>query len=322
MKDKRIWGFKRRAEEDNFITAGACRLILRIASWRYCTKHHPADSEFALSWRDIAAWYDFEGPEAIKDEHTIYRWMRELVLNHYLFYNGRKGCPPKSCYRLDLDFVPQPLTLFDWAAEQANHIVRAHTPNREKVHELNREKVHESTRVQTGKSIRGKNRAPHIGYSLREEMVQRPKGRNGGAIAPEDGKNGGEIDARSARKDDSGEGVGSLRSKENGEAQIVSASALKATGSLASEYLPESQDSSATAPDSTSLRCVPPDDASLRMSETKLENCPEILDASDVERLARAGVKLPKEVAKKFKRVLIPILREKISARAHRSNRR
>src|SRR5437879_1178477 len=109
MKDKRIWAFKRRAEEDNLITAGACRLILRISSWRYCTKHHPADAEFSLSWRHIAAWYDNEGPEVIKNKRTIYGWLREAVLNRYLHYNGRKGCPGQSCYRLDLDYNPEPL---------------------------------------------------------------------------------------------------------------------------------------------------------------------------------------------------------------------
>ena len=159
MKDKRIWPFKRRAEEDNLITAGACRLILRLASWRYCTRHHPADAEFSLSWRHMAAWYDNEGPEVIKNKRTIYRWLRELVHNRYLHYNGRKGCPAQSCYRLDLDHKPEALTLFNWAAEKASEIVILEA-------QKNAPTVVRKTARQDGH----KTPPPILRYSLWEEM--------------------------------------------------------------------------------------------------------------------------------------------------------
>jgi hypothetical protein len=173
MRDKRIWEFKRRAEEDNLITAGCCRLLLRLASWRYCTRHHPADSEFSLSWRDMAAWYDNEGPEAVKNERTIYKWMREAVLNRYLFYNGRKGCPAQSCYRLDLDHKPERLTLFDWAATRASQVAQKNTELvREKTTELVREKNAQPVARKTTEPVAQKSAAPINRYSLREEMYK------------------------------------------------------------------------------------------------------------------------------------------------------
>lgn len=203
MKDARIWPFKRRAEEDNLITAGACRLILRLASWRYCTKHHPADAEFSLSWRHMAAWYDNEGPETIKNEKTIRRWLRELVLNKYLHYNGRKGCPAQSCFRLDLEYQPEPLTLFNWGAEQASQVVTV-SPKMgalvsPKIGAQVRQKTGGPVHQKSGEPVRPKIRAPQYRYSLREEMY------------PERKKLSGAQRRRLKRKNQ----VGSLRSKES-----------------------------------------------------------------------------------------------------------
>ena len=170
MKDKRIWPFKRRAEEDNLITAGACRLLLRIASWRYCTKHHPADAEFSLSRRHMAAWYDYDGPETIKNRKTIYDWIRELVRNRYLFYNGRKGCPAQSCYKLDLDYKPEPMTLFNWGAEQASQIVSIAPPVDRKTGQLDDQETGQLDGRKNGKQVGRKIRPPKYSYSLREEM--------------------------------------------------------------------------------------------------------------------------------------------------------
>jgi hypothetical protein len=193
MKDKRIWSFKRRAEEDNLISAGACRLILRIASWRYCTKHHPADSEFALSWRDMASWYDLNGPETIRNKQTVYNWLNELVLHRYLFPNELKGSPPKRCYRLDLNYQPSRLALFDWAAENGREVYR---PIGGKINQLIGGKINQL--------IGGKIPPPHNRYSFQEEML-RPKGKkSSGAHARRQEKGGGNNQGslRSRRKVD------------------------------------------------------------------------------------------------------------------------
>ncbi|HMP83238.1 MAG TPA: hypothetical protein PKA41_11105 [Verrucomicrobiota bacterium] len=165
MKDKRIWDFKRRVEEDNLISAATCRMLLRIASWRYCTKNHPADAEFGLSAPEIASWYDYDSPEAIKDPETIYAWIRQAVFNRYMIYCGKKGCPGKSCYRLDLDYKPEPLTLFNWAADQGS-MVTGKTPALV---------TGKTPALVTGKTRRQdakKNPPPIIKYSLREEMYK------------------------------------------------------------------------------------------------------------------------------------------------------
>ncbi len=182
MKDKRVWPFKRRAEEDNLISAGCCRMILRMASWRYCTKYHPADSEFSLSWRHIAAWYDNDGPETVRNRMTIYGWIREAVFNRYLVYCGKKGCPAQSCYRLELSYAPEPLTLFNWGAERAQEIVSVAQKTKQLVAQKTKQLVAQKTKqLVVGKieqPVARKNRPPINKYFPSGRNGTKPKGRN------------------------------------------------------------------------------------------------------------------------------------------------
>jgi hypothetical protein len=321
MKDKRIWEFKRRAEEDNLITAGACRLILRIASWRYCTKHHPADSEFSLSWRSMAAWYDNDGPERVKRKETIYGWMRELVMARYLHYNGRKGCPAQACYRLDLDHKPERLTLFDWAAERGDQVVKKSLvrdagsgvavggKNRQleagKNRQLDGEKKQPLEDGKNRQPVGGKNRAPINRYSLREEMI-RPKGRNGGAAR------------RQLRKNDL---AGSLRSSE-GEAGLTHGSGKVASTVPAKKESP-SEDRATLRSDLSAdgraggssppgrERKLPPSPAGLTREQRHSVSlhtaklCLETgahhhLGIDHVAALVREGIEVPPDVLRKF----------------------
>ncbi len=307
MKDKRIWEFKRRAEEDNLITAGACRLILRIASWRYCTRHHPADGEFSLTWRDMAAWYDHEGPEAIANEKTIYRWVRELVTNKYLFYNGVKGCPAQSCYRLDLEYKPECLWLFDWAAEHANKIVPKAPLDTPKKGELDTPKKGESVLRKIGETVRPKIRAPKYSYSLREEMKY-PKGKK--------------LEPRVARKGNNRKvGLSSLRSGETPPLSLCDGQEV-ATWSPSKQS--HAQDSALSSPDNTSGACrtggskppgrsrkTPASPSASNLAKTSLyaargyvtQGAVYLMEQRHVEALIEAGDKVPAEVREKFSKL-------------------
>lgn len=208
MKDSRIFPLKLRAERDNLITAGACRLFQRLASWRYRVKDAPADAEWSLSWRDMAGCFG-AGPEKIKRPETIYAWLRELVLHRYLFYCGIHGCPGRSCYRIQFYF-PERETLFEWVASRSprhTQLVVIEGILQDSVSGKNRQLVGGKNRQLVG----GKNRAPIYSYSLREEMYN-PEGRNSRPASPAQADEGGSNGSlRSNEK--AGEETGSLRSK-------------------------------------------------------------------------------------------------------------
>jgi hypothetical protein len=206
MKDSRIFAIKLRAEKDNLITAGACRLFLRIATWRYCIKDAPADATFALSWADVARWYGANEPESVRNKRTVYGWMRELIHNRYLHYNGLKGCPAKSCYRLEFYF-PQPLTLLDWAANRApqhtsltvEHGELLEVQVGQKTTQLVGRKTTQLVGRKTTQQVVQKTAPPKYSYSLREEMYN---------------TEGKKSQAGSAGTGNEGEGINSsLRSK-------------------------------------------------------------------------------------------------------------
>jgi hypothetical protein len=305
MKDKRIWPFKRRAEEDNLISAGACRLILRISSWRYCTKHHPADSEFSLSWRHMAAWYDYDGPEAIKDKETIYGWIRELVHHRFLNYRGRKGCPAQSCFQIDLDYKPERLWLFDWAAEQASRIVQQPPSVGGKTPQLDGGKTPQLDGGKTPPSVGGKNRPPHNLYSLREEMYPERK----------------KLQARSARAARSGgKNVGSLRSRGKGTPPLPLSDGQDASAvptPTAPSKKSHAEDRALSHPDNPSAAArtggtIPPDrgrkapvspamDTSLHTARVYVEmQTPHYLEERHVAALLKAGEPVPIAAQRKF----------------------
>jgi hypothetical protein len=205
MKDKRIFPLKLRAERDNLLTAGACRLFLRLASWRWRVKDAPAEAEWSLSWRDMAGCFG-DGPERVNKKDTVYTWLRELVLHRYLHYCGLKGCPARSCYRLEFYF-PERETLFEWASSRSPQhtqlmviegVLQPDAVGR-KIGQLVGRKNSQLVGRKNSQLVGRKNGPPIYTYSLREEMYY---------------TKGKKFEPRCARKvETTGEGNSSLRSK-------------------------------------------------------------------------------------------------------------
>lgn len=168
MNDARIHKFKLRAEKDNAISNGARALILRICTWRYGVKHHAAGADFALSWKDMAAWFGVGMKASVKDKETIYAWLRELILHRYLYKNELTSCPATRQYRLTFH-VPDDLWLFDfWSARGAVIWQRDGGKTPQLVGEPN----HQLEGGKNRQLVGGKIRPPHNSYSLREEMYK------------------------------------------------------------------------------------------------------------------------------------------------------
>jgi hypothetical protein len=206
VKDARIFQFKLRAEKDNCISNGARALILRICTWRYGVKYHPADAEFALSWREMAAWFGIGEIASVKHKDTIYRWLRELVLNQYLHYNGLKGSPATACYRLTFH-TPKPDWLFDWASSRGAIIWTSVGGKNSQLDggknsQLDGGKNSQLVGGNNHQPVGGKNQPPHIGYF--------PSGRKVNTT-------GKKIEARSARERRGEDEMASLRSGETKE---------------------------------------------------------------------------------------------------------
>ena len=293
MKDARILHLRIRATADNRMSAGAFRLYVRILDWRYQTRYAPADAEFGISWRELAFWYDNNSEESISDKQTIYAWLRELVLCGYLFYNGRKGCPAKGCYRLNCNPPDPYLPLFDWGGISL-------LPQRlgvgGKTRQLDGGKTRQLDGGKTRHAVGGKNRPPINSYSLREEMYK-TKGKK----------------LSSLRSEVRGEVSSSLRSKMNpplapDDGQDASA-VPKKQSHVEGRALSSPDNPSATSGTGGTIppgrgRKAPadsPTDYVLIMARSYIEQKHlEMLEHRHVEALLKAGEKIPLVIIEKF----------------------
>jgi hypothetical protein len=198
MKDHRILPFKLRAEKDNAISHGARTLIWRMATFANGAKGYLADQPMGLTWRNMATWFNVRSngqlsAVGVKHKDTIYRWLRELVLNGYLIYCGIKAADNQriAFYKLDLRQREQEW-LFDFWSDRGRIIWNNHEPIGGKISQPIGGKI--------SQPIGGKIPPPHISYSLREEM-NKTKGKKSSVAHARRHKKGG------------GNNRGSLRSR-------------------------------------------------------------------------------------------------------------